>query len=145
MNKINIFVSSTCYDLSQIRTDLHESICNLGYTPVLSEFANFPINPSVNTVENCIEVVNSSADIFVLILGNRYGYQLGSGKSITNLEFLAAKGKNIPIYVFMNKKLINILPVYLNNKSSDYSNFVDNTEIFEFANEIRNNSGLWSF
>lgn len=145
MNKINIFVSSTCYDLSQIRTDLYESISNLGFTPVLSEFSNFPINPSSNTVENCIEVVNSSADIFVLILGNRYGYKLDSGKSITNMEFMAAKTKNIPTYVFMSKQLINLLPVYLNNKEADYSNVVDNTEIFEFANEIRNNAGLWSF
>jgi hypothetical protein len=145
MTKLNVFVSSTCYDLSQVRTDLYESLSDSGFTPILSEFPNFPINPSSNTVENCIDVINKSADIFVLLIGNRYGFKLESGKSITNMEYLAARNKGIPIYVFISKQLIHLLPVYLNNKTSDYSSVVDNPGIFEFTNEVRNSSGLWSF
>lgn len=146
MNKLNIFVSSTCYDLSQIRTDLYESISSLGYNPILSEFPNFPVNPTNNNLaENCIEVINKSVDIFVLILGNKYGHKLETGKSITNIEFLTAKNKNIPIYIFISKQILHLLPVYLKNKNADYSNIVDTPEIFEFANEVRNNSGIWSF
>lgn len=139
MNKLNIFVSSTCYDLSQIRKDINEAIDLLGHTPILSEFLNFPINPSNSTIENCIEVVNSDADILLLIIGNRYGYIGESGKSITNLEFLAAKRKGIPIYIFIKKEILNILPVYLTNREGNYSNVVDRKEIFEFVNDLRNN------
>ena len=73
MNNLNIFVSSTCYDLSQIRTDLSEFIASNGHLPVLSEFQNFPINPQKNTIENCINSVKENADVLLLIVGNRYG------------------------------------------------------------------------
>lgn len=145
MNSLNVFVSSTCFDLSQIRTDLRESISSLGHTPILSEYPEFPINPSNNTVENCIEAINNHADLLILIIGNRYGYKLESGKSITNMEFITAKNKGIPIYVFISKQIINLLPIYLKNKTSDYSEIVDTPEIFDFANNIRSSSGLWSF
>jgi len=37
MAGVNIFVSSTCYDLSQVRQDLCDFIFGLGHTPMMSE------------------------------------------------------------------------------------------------------------
>ena len=37
MAGVNIFISSTCYDLSQVRQDLCEFISGLGYNPMMSE------------------------------------------------------------------------------------------------------------
>jgi len=145
MKKTNIFVSSTCYDLSQIRTDIHNFIEDNGHTPILSELKNFPFNPFKKAVDSCIEVVKNDADIFVLIIGNRYGAQIESGKSITNTEFLTAKQKGIPIYIFIDKRIINILPVWSKNKDGNYSDIVDSTKIFEFVTEIRNDLNMWSF
>lgn len=145
MNKLNVFVSSTCFDLSQIRVDLHEFISNCGYNPILSEFKNFPINPSKKTIDNCIDAVKNNADIFVLVVGNRYGSQIETGRSITNTEFLTAKNKGIPVYIFIDRKMLNILPVWKKNKSGDFSEFVDTTKIFEFISEIREDSKLWTF
>jgi len=145
MKKTNIFVSSTCYDLSQIRTDIHDFIEDNGHTPILSELKNFPFNPFKKAVDSCIEVVKNDADIFVLIIGNRYGAQIESGISITNTEFLTAKQKGIPIYIFIDKKIINILPVWSKNKGGDYSDIVDSIKIFEFVTEIRNDLNMWSF
>ena len=145
MQKLNIFISSTCYDLSQIRTDLEISIFDLGHTPILSESPNFFINPNNNTIENCIENINKSADVLILIIGNRYGHILSTGQSITNIEYITAKNKGIPIYVFISKQIINLLPTYLQNKDGNYLGIVDTTAIFDFANEIRNSSGLWTF
>jgi hypothetical protein len=51
MDNLNIFVSSTCYDLSQVRTDISEFIINAGHNAILSEFENFPISSDLNTVE----------------------------------------------------------------------------------------------
>ena len=84
-----VFVSSTCYDLKQVREDLKDFFEeNYGFQTMLSEFDSFPIDPCKGTFENCIENVDKAADVFVLIIGNRYGYVMESGKSITNLEYL---------------------------------------------------------
>jgi hypothetical protein len=145
MNKLNVFVSSTCFDLSQIRVDLHDFFSNCGYNPILSEFKNFPINPSKKTIDNCIDAVKNNADIFVLVVGNRYGSQIETGRSITNTEFLTARNKGIPIYIFIDRRVLNILSVWKKNKSVDFSEFVDTTKIFEFISEIREDSKLWTF
>ncbi|WP_057937895.1 DUF4062 domain-containing protein [Algoriphagus resistens] len=139
MNKLNIFVSSTCYDLSQVRADMYEFIDNLGHTPMLSEFDTFPINPSMNAIDNCIISVRDFADVFILIIGSKYGYVLPSGKSITNTEFLTAKEKEIPIYIFIKKEIITFLPTWRKSKDQDYSNIVESSKIFELVEEIRDN------
>ena len=145
MNRLKIFVSSTCYDLSQVRLDMSASIIGLGHEPILSESNGFPVNPSLNPGDNCIEVVEKHADVFVLIVGNRYGQKMENGKSITNMEFITAQQKGIPIYVFVNKEILNILSVYKMNKSLDFSGIVDTSEIFEFVIELKHNSKLWVF
>lgn len=145
MAKVNIFVSSTCYDLSQIRNDLKQCIQDLGHNPVLSELKDFPIDTRLSNAENCINAVNKEADIFVLIIGNKYGSVLESGKSITNVEFLAAFNKGIPIYTFALKQMTNILPVWEKNPDADYSHIVDNNKVFEFLADVRKKRGLWNF
>ena len=73
MTGVNIFISSTCYDLSQVRQNLRDFISGLGHTPMMSEQNDFPIDPQLDNWENCINAVKKYADIFVLIIGNRYG------------------------------------------------------------------------
>jgi len=45
MTDVNIFISSTCYDLSQVRQDLRDFISGLGHNPMMSEQNDFPIIP----------------------------------------------------------------------------------------------------
>ena len=108
-----VFVSSTCYDLKQIRQNIRDFIeDDLGYEAVLSEYDTFPIDPDMDTVNNCLRVVEERANIMVLIVGGRYGYITNHGeKSITNLEYLRAKMKGIPIFVFIDQSILNILPI----------------------------------
>lgn len=54
---LNIFVSSTCYDLSQIRKDLRDFITGLGHNPILSEQNDFPIDPQIDNWEDCINAI----------------------------------------------------------------------------------------
>lgn len=145
MSNLNVFVSSTCYDLSQIRADLYDFITSIGYRPVMSEFNTFPVNPQKNAVDNCIEAVRNEADIFVLVVGNRYGSLIESGKSITNTEYLTAFAKGIPIFVFIDKKTLSALSFWKDNKTGNFSNLVDNTQIFEFISDIRTERNIWSF
>lgn len=145
MSKVNVFVSSTCYDLSQVRNDIKQCIIDLGHVPILSELNDFPVNPNLNSSENCINAVKNEADIFVLIIGDKYGSILDSGKSITNTEFLTAVEKGLPIYTFTKKEMLSILPVWEKNPNMDLSGIVDNKKIFEFLSDIRKKRGIWNF
>lgn len=141
-----IFISSTCYDLKQIREDLKDFFeGNYGFQTLLSEFDSFPIDPCIGTFENCLSNVDKVADIFLLIIGTRYGCITSSGKSITNLEYLHAKAKGIPIFVFVDKNLYNNLRIWRLNKSGDFSSIVDTTKIFEFVSEIYDESKQWIY
>lgn len=141
-----VFVSSTCYDLKQVREDLKDFFEeNYGFQTMLSEFDSFPIDPCKGTFENCIENVDKVADIFVLIIGNRYGYVMESGKSITNLEYLHAKAKGIPIYVFVDKQLYDHMRTWRLNKDADFTRVVDDPKIFEFVSSIYDESKQWIY
>lgn len=145
MEPMKIFLSSTCYDLKQIRSDLFDFITNMGFTPILSEYPNFPIDPDKNAIDNCIENVKNNTDVFILVIGNMYGSQIKGGKSITNTEYQYAKSLGIPTYIFIYKPLLNILPVWEQNKNGDYSKFVDSPKIFEFVQQIRDTEKKWCF
>ncbi len=141
-----VFVSSTCYDLKQVREDLKDFFeINYGFQAMLSEFSSFPIDPCIGTFENCLSNVDKLADIFILIVGTRYGYVTERGKSITNLEYLHAKAKGIPVFVFVDKQLHSQLKIWEANKEGNFSTIVDNPQIFKFVSEIYNESKQWIY
>lgn len=140
-----VFISSTCFDLAQVRTDLSSFIGGLGMTPVLSEHNAFPIDPNLDVVSNCLGRVKENADIFVLVIGGRYGSCTDTGDSITNLEYIEAKNKGIPRYVFVDKKISTMLPLWEANPSADFSSVVDSTKLFEFVKTLRDPRENWVF
>lgn len=145
--KPSIFVSSTCFYLQQIRQDIKEFIEEgLGYEAILSEYNNFPIDPDRDTIENCLRVVEQRADIMVLIVGNRYGSVTNHGeKSITNLEYLRAKAKGIPVFVFIDSHIVTLLSVWKKNKDIEFPNIDDPKKIFEFVDTLRNKESNWVY
>jgi len=140
-----VFVSSTCYDLRQVRADLRAYLENAGFEPVLSEYPTFPVDPGAETIANCRKAVESRADIVVLVIGNRYGSTDEHGKSVTNLEYLTARAKGIPIYVFAMRTLIDLLPVWNANPGADFKNVADSPSLFEFVSGIRSSGTTWVF
>ena len=140
-----LFVSSTCYDLAQVRADLREFAANSGLEPVLSEFSTFPVDPNRSTVENCLQMVRAKADIFVLIVGNRYGSVGDTGKSITNLEYSEAELRAIPRYVFVKRDILTLLPIWKSNPSGDFTSSVDSPKLFEFVARLRDSGSIWVF
>ncbi len=139
--------SSTFYDLKQIRNDLSDFLVNdLGYVPLLSELNSFPIDPDADTVENCRRRVENDADILVLVIGGRYGsVDHGSSKSVTNLEYLAARLKGVPVFVFIQKSVLALLPVWKMDPGTDFSAVVDDVRLFKFIEEIRSSDKVWTF
>lgn len=142
---VSLFVSSTCYDLSQVRADLADFAKSLGFEPILSELDSFPVDPSSDTVANCLEVVRSRADLFLLVVGGRYGSITDLGKSVTNLEFLEATAKGIPRYVFVKRDIIALLPTWRANPEANFSASVDTPKLFEFVSNLRGSGDLWVF
>ena len=101
MSKTRIFVSSTCYDLSAVREDLRAHLVALGHEPLLSEYPSFPIDPDDTTVGNCKRNVQQNTDILLLIVGGcRGSLDSATGKSVTNIEYDAARQQGIPCFVF---------------------------------------------
>src|ERR1051326_308815 len=92
-----IFVSSTIYDLPNERTAALQAVQQLGADAIMSEFSINAQNN--NSVDTCLEKVRAS-DLYILILGGKYGWQPFGDKSITEMEYMAAQEKNIPILVF---------------------------------------------
>jgi hypothetical protein len=44
-------------------------------------WATFPVDPDMSTVENCLRVVRENADLFILLVGGRYGTIVDEGRS----------------------------------------------------------------
>ena len=138
-------VSSTFYDLRQVRDVLRRWIeHDLGYTALLSEHSSFPIDPDLTTIENCRQRVENDADVLVLVIGSRYGsLDDKAAKSITNLEYLAARHKNIPIYAFVDQGVLPLIPVWKANPAADFSQQVDTPKLFEFVDTVRRVDHVW--
>jgi len=139
-------ISSTFFDLKQVRADLARFLEEqLGYAPLISEWSSFPIDPDVNTIENCRRRVELDADVLILLIGGRYGaVDSSSSKSVTNIEYLAARAKGIPIYAFVERKVLAALPFWKANKGGDFSSAVDDSRVFDFVEEVRNVHKVWS-
>jgi hypothetical protein len=92
-----------------------------------------------------VNAVRDRADLFVLIVGGRYGTPVDGGRSVTNLEYLEARAKGIPIYVFVLEPILNTLKVWQSNPEGDFSSIVDDVKVFSFVDEVRRISGHWVY
>lgn len=143
-----VMVSSTYFDLREIRQQLHGFIeRDLGCRALISESPSFPVDPDVNTIENCRRRVEQEADLLVLVIGNRYGsIERQSGKSVTNLEYLAARAKGIPVYAFVEKRSLVLLDAWRAANENDRSVLgatVEDARLFEFIERVRSKDSVW--
>lgn len=142
-----VFVSSTCYDLKYIRESLNYFIKTLGYDSVLSDHGDVYYNVGSHTHESCIDEV-STCQLFVLIIGGRYGGKyLHSENSITNEEYKAAIKSHIPVFTLVESGVYkdhNTYQVNSKNKNVDRDKItypsVDDIKIFSFIDEVRRHS-----
>ena len=112
----------------------------------MSEYASFPVDPDLSTVENCRINVRNNADIFVMVVGSRYGsIDVDSQKSITNIEFVEAVARGVPAYVFVSKEVLAHMQVWKANPGADFTDVVDTTRIFEFIDSFRGRGETWTF
>lgn len=113
---MRIFVSSTCYDLLDVRAEVGDYLRELELNPVLSdEPGEFVVSGMVDSIEECLANVASSEQ-FVLLLDRRYGPSLEKAgypdKSATHLEYDRAVAENIPRHVFVRDRTVSDYEVW---------------------------------
>ena len=131
MAELRVFVSSTCYDLSLLRSQLRLFIKNMGYEPIMSDYEDVLYDPRSHTHTSCIDEVKN-CDVLILIIGSRFGGKATAealsrvdfnilstesssveslkdkdNLSVTQLEVLKAIEESIPVYTFIDKRVLN--------------------------------------
>ena len=161
MARPRVFISSTFYDLKHIRSSLETFVKSLGFDAVLSEKGGVPYAHDRPLDESCYKEA-ASADIFVLIVGGRYGSQasaepeaahqsrLDEYESVTKKEFEAAYDANIPIFVMIEAGVAAEYQTYSKNRNNgdiEYAH-VDSPNVFKFIDLIyskKQNNAAFNF
>lgn len=153
-----VFVSSTCYDLKEIRDNLYEFIESIGYIPVFSDKNDVFYHPDLHTHEACLKEIET-CQLFILIIGGRFGgtYKYDQAKSIVNAEYDAAKKLNLPIFTFVQKDVYSNQFTYIKNQQNDIAEKIYypaiaeqsySKNIFDFIISVRKadeNNGVFEF
>lgn len=138
MAKPRVFISSTFYDLKQVRADLDFFIEQLGYEPVRNEEGDIPYGSDEALEEYCYKEIKG-IDIFVCIIGGRFGSESKRSKSsITHMELKTAVSEGKQVYSFIDANVLSEFETYLMNKGADMKyRYVDDKRIYEFIEEIK--------
>lgn len=150
MARPRVFVSSTYYDLKHLRSSIENFIEQLGYEPVLSEKDSIAYLPDAPLDESCYREAKS-ADLFVLIIGGRYGSAASDQprdlrndfydryESITKREYDSACERDIPTFILIEQAVDAEYQTYLNNKDNRSIKYahVDSVNIFHLIESIR--------
>ena len=161
MAKPRIFLSSTYSDLKYIRASMDLFIETLGYESILSEKGDIAYSHERPLDESCYHEVEN-IDIFVLIIGGRYGSEVSSAEkslkksfyeryeSVTKKEYETAVNKDVPTYILIESNVYAEYRTYLKNKDNKTIKYahVDSVNIFGFIEEILSqprNNPVFSF
>jgi hypothetical protein len=97
---MKIFISSLISGFEPARAAARAAVTTLRHEPIMAEdFGARPTSPQIT----CLQGVRS-ADVVLLLLGERYGSVQPSGVSPTHEEFLEAKG-NKDVFVFIQQDI----------------------------------------
>ena len=144
MANLKILLSSTCYDLSIVRSQIRSFIQKMGYEPVMSDNADILYDPRTHTHLSCVKEVEN-CDMAVLIIGSRFGgeavpqtlenidldgLKLKSKNtkfweniehiSVTQAEILKCVELGLPIFTFVDAGVMHDHFVYEKNKDKDF-------------------------
>jgi len=149
MARPRIFISSTYYDLKHLRSSLENFVDSLGYESILSEKGNIAYTPEIPLDESCYREVQN-ADLFILIIGGRYGSETSKHQkkpnrgfferyeSITKSEYASAILRDIPTYILIESNVHSEYQTFLKNKDNEdivYAH-VDSVNVFYLIEHI---------
>lgn len=105
LDPITVFISSTCYDLVDLRLELSAYLTGRGFRVRLSEdpTSAFYVDPTVDSIESCLLNVDHS-DVVVCVVDREYGTPLPDKYdllSATHCEVKRARESEIPVLFFV--------------------------------------------
>ena len=158
--KPKIFVSSTYYDMKYIRESIENLLRNLGFDSILFESGGVTFEHDKPLDSSCYSEVKN-CNMMMLIVGGRYGSEATAMglesysekyekyyTSITKSEFLTARKRGIPVYVFIEGNVLTEFETFKKNRDTYYRlekpdsanklvfAFVDSVNVFEFISEL---------
>lgn len=144
MAGLKVFISSTCYDLSVVRSQIRTFVQDFGHDPVMSEYNDVLYDYRYHTHKNCVDEV-AACDMLVLIIGSRFGGKAipslkehldfdklkkvsrgaeflsdSEAISITQVEVLKAVEIGMPIFVFVEAGVWHDHALYEKNKGKNF-------------------------
>ena len=139
MARPRIFISSTFYDLRQVRDDLDRSIRELGYDSVRHEAGSVSYSKEERLEAAAYREVEL-CDIIVAVVGGRFGTesQEEPEHSISRMELSRALERGIQVFVFVDKHVLGEYSTYKINKDNVTIKYsaVDDTRVFKFLDEL---------
>lgn len=139
MARPRIFISSTYYDLRQVREDLERFVSTLGYDSVRHESGKIPYTKDQKLEASAYREIEF-CDILICIIGGRFGSESheNAGYSITQSELKRAIEKEIPVFIFVEKPVLSEFGTYQLNKSNLDTKYkhVDDVRVFQYIEGI---------
>jgi hypothetical protein len=128
---------------------LEQFIDTLGYEPILSEKGSIAFDPDLPLDESCYREVRN-CDIFVLIIGGRYGSAASvEGRpepkdfferysSITRREYETAVERDTPIYILVDRSVYTEYETFKRNRDTRNITYahVDSVNVFLLIDQI---------
>jgi hypothetical protein len=137
--KPRVFISSTFYDLRQIRADLEQMIRDVGYEPVRHEAGDIPYSKK-DALESSAYREVDSCDIMVSIVGNRFGTESKEtpGFSISQRELRRALERGVQVFIFVDRNVLAEYRTYLANKHIAELQYqaVDDVRVYQFLERV---------
>jgi len=148
----NIFISSTIKDLFYLRDAIRDTIYELGYNPIMSEYGDIGYSSPSYSAEDSCYVTMKSCQLAIFIVGSNYGSIGAGGLSITHNEYKTAKEHHLPLIFLVHDKVMSTKAFYDKNvENADKLNFdgMDSPiDTFKFLNEFitsTTNNGFISY
>ncbi len=139
-----VFVSSTYFDLKQVRAELEGFCRSMGLEPVLFEQNVIPYEGGSSLEEDCLREVERS-DMLVSIIGSRLGTPAESNPniSLSQAELKRALELGQQVYIFVESAVYGEYLVFSENpEKAAQIKWPSGTspEVFNFMQDVRN---LW--
>ncbi len=112
----NVFISSVIKDFESYREAAKKAVELMRYKPIMSE--SFGARHYSSEIA-CITEVEKS-DVYLLILGEKYGFETADGLSVTQSEFRVAQASASTILVFIQDIVMEHKQQELKNEVEHY-------------------------
>lgn len=136
----SVFISSTVEDLRHVRDAVRATVDEVGYRPVMSEYAEIGYMSGDAAEGSCYKTVDE-CQIVVLIIGKRHGSQskVDNERTVTENEFDAAIKSYARIITLVDQDVWTFKKVYESNSPSTTVKFPgmnDPVRTFNFLNRV---------